>query len=71
MGRVNARRKALWGTDDGNLTGARRSPALVGAVMPVHVVFATLLARAPRRQGTLGKTRLGPVAEALQELAAG
>jgi hypothetical protein len=64
--RVNARLKLFWGADDGNITGARRSHAFVGAVMVVHVTFATLLAQAPRWEGTLGKTRLGPVAKALQ-----
>jgi hypothetical protein len=29
-------------------------------------VFATLLASAPRREGTLGKLRLSPIAEALR-----
>jgi hypothetical protein len=29
-------------------------------------VFATLLASAPRREGTLGKIRLSPIAEALR-----
>lgn len=65
--RVNARLKIFWGADDGNITGARRFHALVGAVLVVHVTFATLLAKAPRWEGTLGKTRLGPVAKALQE----
>jgi hypothetical protein len=65
--RVNARLKIFWGADDGNITGARRFHAFVGAVMVVHLTFATLLARAPRWEGTLGKTRLGPVAKALQE----
>ena len=65
--RVNARLKTFWGADDGNVTGARRFHAFVGVVMVVHLVFATLLAKAPRREGTLGKTRLGPVAKALRE----
>jgi len=65
--RVNARLKIFWGADDGNITGARRFHAFVGAVMVVQLTFATLLARAPRWEGTLGKTRLGPVAKALQE----
>jgi Transposase DDE domain len=65
--RVNARLKIFWGADDGNVTGARRFHAFVGAVMVVHLVFATLLAQAPRWEGTLGQTRLGPVAEALRE----
>ena len=53
--------------DDGNITGARRFHAFVGAVMVVHLAFATLLAKAPRWEGTLGQTRLGPVAEALRQ----
>jgi hypothetical protein len=65
--RVNARLKIFWGADDGNVTGSRRFHAFVGAVMVVHLVFATLLARAPRWEGTLGQTRLGPVAEALRQ----
>jgi hypothetical protein len=65
--RVNARLKIFWGVDDGNVTGARRFHAFVGAVMVVHAVFATLLAKAPRWEGTLGQTRLGPVAKALRE----
>jgi hypothetical protein len=36
-------------------------------VLIVHLAFATLLARAPRWEGTLGQTRLGPIAEALRE----
>ena len=54
MERVNGRLKIFWGADDGNITGARRFHALVGAVMVVHAGFATLLASAPRRDGTLG-----------------
>jgi hypothetical protein len=68
--RVNARLKIFWGADDGNITGARRFHAFVGAVMVVHLTFATLLAKAPRWEGTLGKTRLGPVAKALEEVPA-
>jgi hypothetical protein len=66
--RVNARLKIFWGADDGNVTGARRFHAFVGAVLVVHLAFATLLARAPRWEGTLGQTRLGPVAEALRQV---
>ena len=65
--RVNARLKIFWGADDGNVTGARRFHGFVGAVMVVQVVFATLLAKAPRWEGTLGQTRLGPIAKALRE----
>lgn len=64
--RVNARLKIFWGADDGNLRGARRFFANLGAVMVVHAAFATLLAAAPRREGTLGKLRLSPIAKALQ-----
>ena len=65
--RVNARLKIFWGVDDGNLVGARRFHAMVGAVLLVHVAFATLLAAAPRREGTLGKLRLGPIQKALAQ----
>jgi hypothetical protein len=64
--RVNARLKIFWGVDDGNLTGSRRFVAQVGVVLAVHAAFATLLASAPRREGTLGKLRLGPIAKALK-----
>ena len=43
---------------DGNIVGARRFHGFVGAVMIVHLAFATLLAGTPRREGTLGKLRL-------------
>jgi hypothetical protein len=65
--RVNARLKVFWGADDGNIVGARRFHAFVGAILVVHLMFATLLARAPRWEGRLGQTRLGPVAQALRE----
>lgn len=65
--RVNARLKVFWGVDDGNIAGARRFVAEVGAVMVVHATVATLLAMAPRREGTLGKMRLSPIARALRE----
>jgi hypothetical protein len=65
--RVNARLKLFWGADDGNVTGSRRFHGFVGAVMVVHLVLATLLAKAPRWEGTLGQTRIGPVAEALRQ----
>jgi hypothetical protein len=64
--RVNARMKIFWGIDDGNVTGAERFHAHVGVVMLVHIGLATLLASCPRRDGTLGRTRLSPVAEALR-----
>jgi hypothetical protein len=65
--RVNARLKLFWGVDDGNLVGSRRFHAMVGAVLVVHVAFATLLASSPRREGTLGKLRLGPIQKALSQ----
>jgi hypothetical protein len=65
--RVNARTKIFWGADDGNITGSRRFHALIAAVMIVHAGFATLLAAAPRREGTLGKLRPGPIQKALQQ----
>ena len=64
--RVNARLKVFWGVDDGNLRGARRFVAEVGVVLAVHATFATVLASSPRREGTLGKLKLGPIAEALR-----
>jgi hypothetical protein len=68
--RVNGRLKLFWGVDDGNLRGARRFHGLIGTVMIVHLAFATLLAAAPRRDGTLGKLRLGPIQKALARAAA-
>jgi hypothetical protein len=64
---VNARLKIFWGADDGNVTGARRFHAFVGALTVVHLVFATLLAQAPRWEGRLGQTRLSPIAKALRQ----
>jgi hypothetical protein len=64
--RVNARTKIFWGIDDGNVTGPERFHAHVGVVMLVHVGLATLLAACPRWEGTLGQTRLSPIAKALQ-----
>jgi hypothetical protein len=69
--RVNARLKIFWGADDGNIRGARRFHAFVGCVMAVHLAFATVLASTPRRDGTLGKMRLSPIARALQTAASG
>lgn len=65
--RVNARLKVFWGVDDGNLRGSRRFAAQVGVVLAVHAAFATLLASAPRREGTLGKLTLSPIAKALRQ----
>jgi hypothetical protein len=64
--RVNARLKIFWGVDDGNVTGSRRFVAQVGVVLAVHAAFATLLASAPRREGTLGPVSLSPIAKALR-----
>jgi Transposase DDE domain/Transposase domain (DUF772) len=64
--RVNARLKVFWGVDDGNVTGSRRFFTGVGVVLAVHAAFATMLAAAPRREGTLGKIGLNPIAEALK-----
>ncbi len=66
--RVNARLKLFWGVDDGQVYGARRFHAHVGAVMVVHLAFATLLAQTARYEGTYGKLRLSPIAEALRKL---
>ena len=66
--RVNARLKIFWGIDDGQVYGSRRFHGHVGAVMVVHLAFATLLARAARYEGTFGKMTLSPIAGALHEL---
>ncbi len=68
--RVNGRLKIFWGIDDGQVYGSRRFHAHVGAVLVVHVAFATLLAQAERYEGTYGKMKLSPVAVALGELLA-
>src|SRR5438270_13059175 len=68
--RVNARLKLFWGVDDGNVKGSRRFVAQVGVVMAVHAAFATLLAAAPRWEGALSRTSLGPVAAALRAASA-
>jgi len=65
--RVNGRIKIFWGADDGNIRGAERFHGYVGAVMLVHMAFATILAGASRTPGTLGKMGLGPVQEALRK----
>jgi hypothetical protein len=70
--RVHGRLKIYWGADDGNLVGAPRFHGFLGTVLVVHVAVATVLASLPRRDGTLGKLKLSPIAAALQEqLAAG
>jgi hypothetical protein len=66
--RVNGRLKIFWGIDDGQVYGARRFHAHVGAVMVVHLAFATLLAQTERREGTYGKMKLSPLAKALRHL---
>jgi hypothetical protein len=66
--RVNGRLKIFWGIDDGQVYGARRFHAHVGAVMVVHLAFATLLAQAERYEGTYGKMKLSPLAKALRVL---
>ena len=65
--RVNARLKVFWGADDGNITGATRFHAYVGAVMVVHAGLALLLASTPRKDGPLGQMRLSPIAKALRD----
>jgi len=69
--RVNARVKIFWGADDGNVVGPQRFHGFLSTVMIVHVGLATLLAAAPRRDGTLGRMRLTPIAKALQAELAG
>ena len=66
--RVNDRLKVFWGLDDGNVVGSRRFCAHVSAVLIVHLAFATLLAKAQRKEGSFGTLRLSPIAKKLQEL---
>ncbi|OWK37365.1 transposase [Fimbriiglobus ruber] len=56
--RVNARLKIFWGLDDGNVVGSRRFHAHVGAVLVVHLAFATLLASAQRGEGSFGDLKV-------------
>lgn len=56
--RVNGRLKVFWGLDDGNVVGTRRFHAHVGAVLIVHLAFATQLARQQRNEGSFGKMKL-------------
>jgi len=65
--RVNGRIKIYWGADDGNIVGGARFHAFLGAIMIVHLGMATVLASLPRREGTLGKMKLSPIAKVLQE----
>ena len=69
--RVNGRLKVFWGIDDGQVFGSRRFHGHVGAVMVVHLAFATLLAQTARYEGTFGKMSLSPIAKALRELVQG
>jgi hypothetical protein len=66
--RVNARLKVFWGIDDGQVYGSRRFHGHVGAVMVVHLAFATLLAQTGRYEGAYGKMTFSPIAKALHEL---
>jgi hypothetical protein len=66
--RINARLKIFWGIDDGQVYGARRFHAHVGAVMVVHLGLATVLAQAERYEGSYGKMKLSPIAKALRKL---
>jgi hypothetical protein len=66
--RVNGRLKIFWGVDDGNVVGARRFRGYVGAVMIIHAAVAVWLASQPRWEGTLGNTRLSPIAQMLARL---
>lgn len=66
--RVNDRMKVWWGLDDGNVVGSRRFCAHVGAVLIVHLAFATLLAKAQRFEGSFGTMRLSPIAKKLRAL---
>lgn len=66
--RVNGRLKIFWGIDDGQVYGSRRFHAHVGAVMVVHLAFATLLAQSERHEGSYGQMKLSPIAKALREL---
>jgi hypothetical protein len=66
--RVNARLKLYWGADDGNVIGARRFHAMTGVLLLVHLALGTTLARTGRSEmKTLGGTRLGPIARALDD----
>ena len=66
--RINARLKIFWGIDDGQVYGARRFHAHVGAVLILHLGRATLLAQAKRREGPFGQMKLSPIAKALTTL---
>jgi hypothetical protein len=55
--RVNGRLRVFWGLDDGNVVGSRRFHAHVGAVMIVHLAFATQLAKQQQNEGSFGKMK--------------
>lgn len=64
--RVNARCKLFWGSDDGNVTGAKRFHTHISVIMMVHAMMATALARASRYEGkSLSPVRLSRIATAL------
>ena len=48
----------------------RRFHGHVGAVMVVHLAFATLLAQTERREGSYGTMKLSPIAKAIRDLIA-
>jgi hypothetical protein len=64
---VRARLEMVWGSDDGNVVGARRFCAHVSAVLIVHLAFATVLAKAQRHEGSFGVLKLSPIAKRLRE----
>lgn len=68
--RVNARAKAYWGADDGNVTGAERFHAHLATVMLVHAATANWLALQPRYEGkSLSPTRMSQIAHKLHKAA--
>ena len=50
------------------MVGSRRFHGFIGAVMIIHVAVAKWLAKQPRWEGTLGNTRLSPIAQMLARL---
>ncbi|WP_193619446.1 hypothetical protein [Fimbriiglobus ruber] len=68
--RVNAQLKIFWDLGDGNVVGSRRFHAHVGAVLVVHLAFATLLASAQRGEGSFGDRKLSPIGAKLQAMTA-
>ena len=57
--RVNARLKIFWGVDDGNLVGARRFHAMVGAVLIVHAGLRHAAGRGPATRRHVGQAPSG------------